>query len=72
MTQRYRFTITGMTCHACSKLITMDLIDSGLTPLAIDHESGILEIDLEPIGVDRIKDIINQSEKYRIADVQTL
>lgn len=72
MEQRYQFTITGMTCHACVELITMDLADAGFTPTALDHQTGLLEIELEPAVVDTVRQVIDQTEKYHVVNVTAL
>ncbi len=64
--------ISGMTCHACEKLITMDLVEAGYTPKSINHQSGELTIELEPTDVDRVKQAVQASKTYIITDVYTV
>ena len=72
MKQLYTFMINGMTCHACEKLITMDLTEAGFTPKSINHQSGELTIELEPTEVDRVKQAVQASKTYIITDEYTV
>lgn len=72
MKQNYQFTITGMTCHACESLITMDLEDAGLQLKSISHDPGILMIELDESAVDHVKTIIQSSQKYTVTSVQVV
>lgn len=72
MKQLYTFTIHGMTCHACEKLITMDLAEAGFTPQSIDHQSGQLIIEIDPADVDAVKQAVQASKTYTIADAYTV
>lgn len=72
MKQLYTFTITGMTCHACEKLITMDLAEAGFTPQSINHQSGQLVIELDPADVEAVKQAVQASKTYIVADAYTV
>jgi cation transport ATPase len=72
MKQFYTFMITGMTCHACEKLITMDLKAAGYAPKSINHQTGQLVIEIEPAEVDRVKQAIQQSKTYVVTDAYTV
>lgn len=72
MKQLYTFSISGMTCHACEKLITMDLAEVGFTPQAIDHKTGQLTIALDPAEVERVKQAVQASKTYIVADAYTV
>lgn len=72
MKQLYTFTMSGMTCHACEKLITMDLAEAGYAPESIDHKSGQLTIVIEPAEVERVKQSIQQSKTYVVTDAYTV
>ena len=65
----YTFKISGMTCHACEKLITMDLADAGFTPLSIVHNPGELKIELEDTAVEQVKKVIEASQTYTVTDI---
>lgn len=69
MKHLYQFHITGMTCHACESLITMDLEDAGFTLRSISHASGQLMIDLDEEGVTKAKEVIEQSGTYTVDSV---
>ncbi len=65
--------ITGMTCHACETVLTMDLEDAGLKPTHVDHTTGALVIDLaDDEAVQRVKQIIEQSNerKYTVTSIE--
>lgn len=64
--------INGMTCHACEKLITMDLAEAGYATKSINHQSGELTIEIEPVDVDRVKQAIQQSKTYIVTDAYTV
>lgn len=69
----YTFHITGMTCHACETLITMDLEDAGFRDMQVSHESGTLVIPLaDDAAVARVREIVEASneKKYTITDVK--
>lgn len=69
----YTFTISGMTCHACESLITMDLEDAGLpAPKSIDAQEGKMVIDIEESQVDAVKKAITASNKYGVVSVEHL
>ena len=72
MKHLYTFAIAGMTCHACEKLITMDLAEAGFTPQSIDHQSGQLIIEIDPADVDAVKQAVQASKTYTIADAYTV
>lgn len=73
MKQSYTFTISGMTCHACEQLITMDLEDAGLPkPESIDHAAGTMRITLIEEQVNRVKDVISATNKYTVTSVELL
>ncbi|EKD76019.1 MAG: hypothetical protein ACD_43C00250G0001 [uncultured bacterium] len=72
MSQLYTFTISGMTCHACEKLITMDLAEADFTPKSISHQAGLLTIAIEPADIDRVKQAIQQSGTYIVTTVQAI
>lgn len=72
MKQLYTFTISGMTCHACEQLITMDLEDAGFTPTSIDHQSGQLTIEIEPTNIDAVKQAVQAGKTYIMADAYTV
>lgn len=66
----YTFTISGMTCHACESLITMDLEDAGLpSPASIDAQTGEMTLALEPEQVDAVKEVVAASDKYTVTAV---
>ena len=66
----YTFNISGMTCHACESLITMDLEDAGLpVPQKIHADSGIMTIEIEEDQVEAVKQAIASSDKYRVESV---
>ncbi len=70
MKQSYTFAIKGMTCHACEKLITMDLDDAGFTPTSIDHATGELKIEIDPTDVERVTQTLQASGTYTVSDVK--
>lgn len=71
--KKYKFTISGMTCHACEELITMDLEEAGLPkPTKIDHETGVLEIELEESQLEAAKTAAASNEKYSVTKVEEL
>lgn len=72
MKQLYTFTITGMTCHACEKLITMDLDEAGFTPKTINHQTGELVIEIEPTEVGKIKQVIQSGNTYTVTEVKPI
>ncbi|MFA6475680.1 MAG: cation transporter [Patescibacteria group bacterium] len=72
MKHLYKFSITGMTCHACEKLITMDLAESGFTPKSINHQSSELTIELDPTEVERVKQVIQQSKTYVVTNAYSV
>ncbi|EKD78546.1 MAG: hypothetical protein ACD_41C00329G0004 [uncultured bacterium] len=72
MNKAYQFNISGMTCHACETLITMDLTDAGFTPTAIDHATGIMTISLADDAIAHVKEIIQGSGTYRVTTVTPL
>lgn len=72
MKKLYTFTISGMTCHACEKLITMDLAEAGFAPQSISHKTGQLAIEIEPSETERIKQIVQQSKTYVVSDAYTV
>lgn len=72
MNKTYQFNITGMTCHACESLITMDLTDAGFTPKTLNHATGILTIELDENSVNRVKELIEASKTYKVTNVTPL
>lgn len=72
MKQLYTLTVSGMTCHACEKLITMDLTEAGYTPQSINHVSGELTIEVEPNELERVKQAVQQSKTYVVTDAYTV
>lgn len=72
MKQLHTFTINGMTCHACEKLIALDLTANGYTPESINHQTGQLIIAIEPTEVDRIRQVIQQNKTYVVTDAYTV
>ncbi|MDP3970945.1 MAG: heavy-metal-associated domain-containing protein [bacterium] len=69
----YNFTISGMTCHSCESLITMDLEEAGLpAPESISNESGIMKIQLEDDQVELVKKAIADTNKYKVESVETV
>ncbi|MBI4407033.1 MAG: hypothetical protein HY565_00855, partial [Candidatus Kerfeldbacteria bacterium] len=72
MKKLYTFTISGMTCHACEKLITMDLTEAGYAPKSINHQPGELTIEIEPTEVERVKQAIQNSKTYVVTDAYTV
>lgn len=74
MTQTYQYTISGMTCHACEALITMDLEDAGMPIKTFDRENGVMTIALEESQVDKAKQVIESLNKgqYAVTGVQSL
>lgn len=69
MKHTYTFKISGMTCHACEKLITMDLNEAGFTPLSIVHHPGELKIELEDTAVEQVKAVIEASKTYTVTTI---
>ena len=69
MKKNYTFHINGMTCHACEALITMDLEDAGFTPSRVAADPGICEIEIEESDVDRVRAIIDATNKYKVTNV---
>lgn len=72
MKQLYTFSISGMTCHACEKLITMDLTEAGFTPRSIDHATGKLTVEIDFADVDRVRQAVQASKTYVVADAYTV
>ena len=72
MKQLYTLTVSGMTCHACEKLITMDLADAGYTPQSVNHAAGELTIEVEPNELERVKQAVQQSKTYAVTDAYTV
>lgn len=74
MRQTYQFTISGMTCHACEALITMDLEDADIPIKAFERENGMLTIELEESQVDKAKQVIESLNKgqYKVTGVKSL
>lgn len=65
------FTISGMTCHACESLITMDLEDAGLpAPESISAKDGAMTIQLEDNQVEATRQIVQSSGKYSVEAVE--
>ncbi|KKP90812.1 MAG: Copper-translocating P-type ATPase [Parcubacteria group bacterium GW2011_GWA2_36_10] len=57
--QLFKFKITGLTCEACIKLITLRLKKIiGVTEISIDLQSGQAEVRVEPdLSFDRIEQV---------------
>ena len=72
MKQSYEFTVSGMTCHACAELITLDLADVQLSPQSIDVATGQLKIELETEQIATAQRAIEQSGKYSVTAVKPL
>lgn len=68
----YTFTISGMTCHACESLITMDLEDAGLpAPASIDAETGKMTIALaDETAAEAVKKAVSAGDKYVVESVE--
>lgn len=69
MKHTYTFKISGMTCHACEKLITMDLKEAGFTPNTITHDPGTLTISIDETEVGRVKAAIEASKTYTVTTI---
>lgn len=69
MKKNYTFHISGMTCHSCEALITMDLEDAGFTPSRVAHDPGICEMEIEESDVERVRSIIDATNKYKVTNV---
>lgn len=74
MTHTYQFHITGMTCHACESLITMDLEDAGMPVKTFDREKGLLTIELSDEQVTTAQEIIQRinNGQYTVVETKTL
>lgn len=72
MQHQYQFTISGMTCHSCESLITMDLEEAGFKPDKIDHMTGLMTIKLDEDQVEPVKTVIAATKHYQVTAVQQL
>lgn len=67
----YLFTLSGMTCHSCESLISLDLEEAGLPkPKSISAQTGEMIMDLEDAQVDQVKQVIANTNKYRVESVK--
>ena len=67
----FLFTISGMTCHSCEALITLDLEDAGLPkPKEIHSHNGSMLIELNEYQVDDVKAVIEKSHKYNVESIK--
>lgn len=67
----YQFNITGMTCHACESLITMDLEDAGLPkPEEINAQTGEMTMQLEEDQIEQVKQVVTATHKYAVDSVE--
>lgn len=58
------FTVKGMHCSSCEKIIKMDLEDlQGITNIQIDHKTGKGSLKFDPnlISQDKIMEVINNT-----------
>ena len=70
MKKNYTVQIKGMTCHACSELIRMDLEEAGFTDIAdIHHETGIMKIAAEETDLQKLRDVIAATKKYSVSSI---
>ncbi|MFH1426771.1 MAG: hypothetical protein ABIG66_05080 [Candidatus Kerfeldbacteria bacterium] len=69
----YLFTITGMDCHSCASLITMDLEEAKLpAPESLSFKDGKMKIKLEEDQVDAVRAVVEKSGKYAVESTEVI
>ncbi len=73
MTEKAIFTISGMHCTSCARLIEMDMREQkDVRSVSVDYEAGeaILEFDAGQPDIQHLTDVI-EALGYKVVDVRS-